>query len=192
MQVWVLPAFLGLGLSAATGLRTFLPLLMLSVVVRMGWFGLDLNSHMAWLGSMPALVALGVATVAELAADKIPLVDHGLSALGTFTRPLAAAVATGAVFAHVDPATAAVAGLIIGVPTALAFHAAQTSVRLVSTATTAGIANPVVSVVEDGLSAGMAGMAFAVPLVGAGIVVLLLIVGATVFWRRKTRRAIEP
>ena len=30
LQTWVLPALLGLGLASATGLRTFLPLLMLA------------------------------------------------------------------------------------------------------------------------------------------------------------------
>ena len=45
MQTWVLPALLGLGLAAATGLRTFLPLLMLAVVARFGWFGVGLNPH---------------------------------------------------------------------------------------------------------------------------------------------------
>ena len=30
LQIWVLPALLGLGLASATGLRTFLPLLMLA------------------------------------------------------------------------------------------------------------------------------------------------------------------
>ncbi|RZJ40720.1 MAG: DUF4126 domain-containing protein, partial [Brevundimonas sp.] len=34
MQTWVLPALLGLGLASATGLRTFLPLLMLALAAR--------------------------------------------------------------------------------------------------------------------------------------------------------------
>ena len=58
-------------------------------------------------------------------ADKIPVVDHALSAMGTVTRPLAGILAAGAVFSHADPAMAALAGLIVGAPTALAFHAAQ-------------------------------------------------------------------
>ena len=43
-QVWVIPALLGLGLAASTGLRTFLPLLMLSLAARFGWFGVELNA----------------------------------------------------------------------------------------------------------------------------------------------------
>ena len=37
LQVWVLPALLGLGLASATGLRTFLPLLMLALAKRHKW-----------------------------------------------------------------------------------------------------------------------------------------------------------
>ena len=42
-QTWLLPALLGLGLASATGLRTFLPLLMLALAVKFGLFGLELN-----------------------------------------------------------------------------------------------------------------------------------------------------
>src|SRR5579864_6536792 len=100
MQVWVLPALMGLGLAAATGLRTFLPLLLLAAVARLGLFGVSINPHVGWLGSTAALVALGVATVVELVGDKVPMVDHALSALGTVTRPLAGVLAAGAVFSH--------------------------------------------------------------------------------------------
>lgn len=173
--IWLLPAFLGLGLAAATGLRTFLPITLLAAAAHFGLFGASLNPHVAWLASTPFLIGLVVATAAELAADKIPVVDHALSAIGTVTRPLAAAVAAGSVFAHLDPGTAALAGLIIGVPTALAFHGLQTSTRLVSTATTAGLGNPVVSLAEDFASGGLAVLAIVFPALAALVV-------AALFW----------
>src|SRR5690606_10520198 len=120
LQTWVLPALLGLGLASATGLRTFLPLLMLAIAARFGLFGITLNEHMSWLVSIPAIAALGVAAVVEFAGDKIPVLDHGLSVLGGFTRPVAGAIAAGSVFAGLDPTTAAIAGVIVGAPTALA------------------------------------------------------------------------
>ncbi len=54
MEIWILAALLGLGLAAATGLRTFLPLLMLSAAVHFGWFGIVLNESMQWIGSSAA------------------------------------------------------------------------------------------------------------------------------------------
>lgn len=176
LQVWVLPALLGLGLASATGLRTFLPLLMLAVVGRLGLFGINLNDHMSWLTSTPAIAALAVAAVVEFAGDKIPVVDHGLNVLGTFTRPIAGAIAAGSVFVGLDPTTAAIAGVIVGAPAAFAFNAAQGGVRLTSTATTAGLGNPVVSFFEDGLSFFTVLLAFVAPVVVPVVLVILMIV----------------
>ena len=134
----MLPALLGLGLAASAGLKTFVPLLVMAVAARFHLFGVELSDAFAWLGSWAALAALSVATLAEVAADKIPLVDHALSLVGTVARPVAGAVAAAAAFSGLDPTTAAVAGLIVGAPTALAVHAGQATTRVVSTATTGG------------------------------------------------------
>lgn len=173
-QTWILPALLGLGLAAAAGLRAFLPLLLLGVAARFELFGVSLNDKAEWLGSDAALVTLAIATALELAADKVPFLDHALSAVGTVTRPIAAVVAAGSVFAGVDPVVATVAGVVIGAPTALAFHAAQSGTRVASTATTGGLLNPVVSVVEDLLAVLTAGLALALPLLVPALLVLLL------------------
>ncbi|MBW8304201.1 MAG: DUF4126 domain-containing protein, partial [Brevundimonas sp.] len=114
MQVWILPALLGLGLASATGLRTFLPLLMLALAARFEVLDVRLIEQMQWLISWPAIAALGVATTAEFLGDKVPVIDHGLNAVGYVTRPVAGAIAAGSVFWAVDPAMAAVAGLIVG------------------------------------------------------------------------------
>ena len=176
LQTWVLPALLGLGLASATGLRTFLPLLMLALAAKFEMFGIRLNDQMGWLGSWPAISALPVAAVAEFAGDKIPAVDHALNAVGYVTRPVAGAVAAGSVFWGVDPATAAVAGIIVGAPTALAFNAAQTGVRVGSTATTGGLGNPVVSLIEDVLAVLTVIVAFLAPVIIPLVLVILAIV----------------
>ena len=176
LQTWVLPALLGLGLASATGLRTFLPLLMLALAAKFEMFGIRLNDQMDWLGSWPAISALTVAAVAEFAGDKVPAVDHTLNAVGYVTRPIAGAVAAGSVFWGVDPATAAVAGIIVGAPTALAFNAAQTGVRVGSTATTGGLGNPFVSFIEDVLAVLTVIVAFLAPVIIPLVLVILAIV----------------
>ena len=176
LQTWVLPALLGLGLASATGLRTFLPLLMLALAAKFEMFGIRLNDQMDWLDSWPAISALAVAAVAEFAGDKVPAVDHALNAVGYVTRPIAGAVAAGSVFWGVDPATAAVAGIIVGAPTALAFNAAQTGVRVGSTATTGGLGNPIVSLIEDVLAVLTVIIAFLAPVIIPLVLVILAIV----------------
>lgn len=174
METWILSALLGIGLAAATGFRTFLPLLMLGLAAKFQLFGIHLADAMSWLDSPASLAALGIATVVELAADKVPAVDHALSLVGTVIRPIAGAVAAGAAFASFDPMIAAIAGLIIGAPTALAFHAAQASTRVVSTTTTAGLGNPLVSVAEDLTATFMAALAMIAPILIPVLLVLIL------------------
>ena len=176
LQTWVLPALLGLGLASATGLRTFLPLLMLAVAARFGLFGVTLNEQMDWLGSTPAIAALGIAAVVEFAGDKIPVVDHGLNVVGAFTRPIAGAIAAASVFAGLDPTTAAVAGVIVGAPTAVAFNAAQGGARLTSTATTGGLGNPILSFIEDVLSFLTVLLAFLAPVLVPVVLIVLMVV----------------
>src|SRR5688572_5867933 len=98
METWILPALLGLGLAASTGLKTFLPLLVMAVAARLSLFGVELSGSFSWLASDAALAALGLATVVELTADKIPLVDHAISAFGAVARPAAGALAAAAAF----------------------------------------------------------------------------------------------
>lgn len=54
---------LGVGLSAATGFRLFLPLLILSAGAYTGHVSLD--ESFAWLGTPAAIVMFGTAAIAE-------------------------------------------------------------------------------------------------------------------------------
>lgn len=186
IETWILPALLGIGLAASAGLRTFLPLLLVGLAARFGLFGFEPNGAMAWLGSWPAITALSIATAAEFVGDKIPMVDHALGLVGTVSRPVAGTIAAASAFHLADPTTAAIAGLIVGAPTALAFHTAQTGTRVASTATTAGLGNPVVSLVEDVLALATVLIAFIAPLLIPVVAALVLFV----VWRmvRAVRR----
>ncbi len=189
-ETFVLPALLGLGLAASTGLRTFLPLLMLALAARLELFGVELNSQMAWLGSNTAIAVLAVAAVAEFLGDKVPVVDHVLNAIGFVARPLAAILATYAVFSGLDPVVAGTAAVIIGAPTAMAFNAAQGGTRAASTATTGGLANPLVSLVEDVLAVVTVVIAFLAPLLVPVVLGVLLV--AVIWMARRVARQLRP
>lgn len=187
LQTWVLPALLGLGLAAASGLRIFVPLLMAALAARFQLFGIELNESMAWLTSNGAIAALGLATAIEIVADKVPFLDNVLHAIGLIARPVAGAVAAGSMFAGLDPTAAAVAGIIVGAPTALAFGAAQGGTRAASTATTGGLANPFLSFMEDVLSIGTVLLAFVLPVL-IPVLLVVLFWGVWMLFRRMRRR----
>ena len=72
---------LGIGLSASTGFRVFIPLLVAGVASRIGL--LPLGESFAWMSSIPALISFGVAAVVEVLAYYIPLVDNLLDNIAT-------------------------------------------------------------------------------------------------------------
>ena len=145
----ILGLLLGLGLSASTGLNTFLPLLLLSAAARFHVAGIELGSKFDWLTSDAAMITLIIACVVELVADKIPAVDHFLDTAGTFVRPVAGAVASASVLTGMDPMVAAILGIIVGAPTSLGMHTLKAGTRVASSATTFGCANPILSIIED-------------------------------------------
>ena len=175
-----LPALLlGIGLSASSGLRAFLPLLALALAFRFQAIGLQPTSNFAWLGSNLAIAALAIATVVEIAGDKIAFVDHALDSVGTLVRPAAGALAAGAVFNEGDPATGALIGLIVGAPLALGVHGAKATSRGASTVGTFGMANPLVSLIEDLVALATVVAAFFIP----GLIPLLLLVAVWLVWK---------
>lgn len=165
---------LGIALAACAGLRAWLPLLLASLLARAGW--LDLGPSFRFLASNKALLLFAVATVIEIVGDKIPVVDHALDAIGTPLRPAAGALLAAAVMGQVsDPLTALVLGTAVGAPAALLPHAAKTALRAASTTFTGGLANPILSLIEDGVSFVLFVLAVLVPLVVVGLLALALL-----------------
>jgi uncharacterized protein DUF4126 len=163
----LLAALLGLGLSASTGLNTFIPLLLLSAAARFHIAGITLGDKFNWLSSDVAITVLIVASIVEIIADKIPAVDHFLDTVGTFIRPVAAAIATASALtgANVDPTIAAIGGIIIGAPVSLGFHTLKAATRVGSSAATFGCANPFLSVIEDVISVAMSVLSIFAPII---------------------------
>ena len=181
METTIYPALLGLALAASTGLNTFLPLLMLAVAAHFKIVNAEnlLSGNFAWIASPGALMALGMATVVEVVGDKIPVVDHALDTFGTMARPIVGAFAAASVFVHSDPMTAALAGLVVGAPVAFGFHAAKAGTRAASTTTTLGIANPILSTLEDIAAFGLTAVGILYPM----LVPVLLVIAAFIMWR---------
>lgn len=185
----LLAALLGLGLSASTGLNTFLPLLLLSAAARFQIAGIELGQRFDWLSSDVAIIVLIIASIVEIVGDKVPAVDHFLDSIGTFVRPLAATVATASVLtgADVSPTVAAIVGIMIGAPTSLGFHTLKAGTRVASSAATLGCANPILSLIEDVISLSLTVLAIFVPL-AVPIALALLVWGLWVVAKRVRRR----
>ena len=181
-----LPALaLAIALAASAGLRAWLPLLLAGGLARLGV--LDLGPTFGFLASNKALVLFGVATAVELVGDKVPAVDHALDVIGTPLRPAAGALLAASVLGTVsDPLTAVVLGTAVGAPSALVPHAAKTALRTVSTTLTGGLANPVLSFLEDVLSLITFVLASLVPVLVVVLMAITLVIALRLLRRRPT------
>ncbi len=163
----------GLGLASASGLNAYIPLLVVALTARFTpWLKLsppfDVLTH-DWV-----IAALVVLLLVETIVDKIPAADTVNDLFQTFVRPTAGAVlfAASTNTIQLNPVIAVILGLVL----AFGVHAAKSTARPMVTATTAGIGNPVVSVLEDVVSAVVSILAVLAPVVGALLFALL------VFW----------
>lgn len=187
--VWLPTIALAIALAASAGLRAWLPLLATGVLARFDI--LQLGESFAFLESTPALVLFGVATLLEIAGDKIPVVDHGLDVVSTFLRPAAGALLTAGVMWQVnDPMWAAGIGIVLGAPIAAAPHFAKSAARVASTTTTGGLANPFVSLLEDLASALMIVLAVLLPILAVGLLIVTAFF-AVRFVQRRRRATVE-
>jgi len=175
---------LGIGLAACAGLRAWLPLLLAGLLARAGV--LELGAHFRFIASNEALILFGVATVVEILGDKIPAVDHALDALSTVLRPAAGSLLAASVLWRIpDPLTALALGVAVGAPSALVPHAAKSTLRAASTAFTGGLANPVLSLIEDLAAVVLFVFTVAVPV---AVALVILVVGALDLRRVARRR----
>jgi len=172
MPETVFSILLGIGLAASVGFRIFVPLFALSIA---SFYGIiPLNENWEWIGSTTAMIVLGIATIVEIGAYLIPWLDN---LLDTIAVPLAAVAGTAVMLstaADLDPLITWSLAIITGGGTATAIKTSTSTTRLASTATTGGVANPIVSTVESGTSIIMAVLAIVAPVLAIIFVVIIL------------------
>lgn len=187
----VVQAFLSLstafGLSASAGLNAYIPLLVIALVDRLTNGLIDLQGPWAWLSSWWTIGVLAVLLAVEILADKIPAVDSVNDIIQTVVRPTAGAIlfAASTHTINLHPVIAAICGVII----AGGVHTAKATGRPLLSVTTGGTANPIVSTIEDVISAITSIVALVAPyLVLALIIVIVSLVVWWVVRRRQARR----
>lgn len=173
----ILSLCIGIGLSAACGFRVFVPLLVMSVASLTGWF--EPMKGFEWLAMPSVCIGLAVATVCEIGAYYIPWVDNALDTISTPAAMVAGTLTTMAVSTgEMSPFASWAAAIIVGGGTASAVQLSTVAVRGLSTSTTGGIANPVVSTGEWISALVVSILSFLVPVlvVIVGIIAMIWVV----------------
>jgi hypothetical protein len=176
---------LGVGLASAVGFRVFLPLLLLSLA---GYYDyIPLNESWEWIGGLTALIILGLATLVEIFGYYIPWVDNLLDTLAVPMAAVAGTVVVVATIGDLNPVFTWALAIIAGGGTATAIKGNVSLLRLSSTATTGGLANPVVSTVETGGSVVMTLLSLFFPII-AIVFVIFIFYRIFRFYKKHTKK----
>jgi len=172
------------GLSASAGLNAYLPLLVVALMAKYTTL-IKLNEPWDVMTSWWVIGVLTVLLLIEMTVDKIPAVDSINDIIQTIGRPVAGAIlfaASSGVVGNVHPVLAFIAGLIL----AGGVHVVKATARPAVTATTAGVGNWLVSLVEDILALIAAILSILVPIIIVLIIGFMLL--ALVWWRNRRQR----
>ncbi len=177
------------GLSTSAGLNAYIPLLTVAVL---GRFTSLVRLDAPWdaLTNGWIIALLTILLIVEILADKIPVVDTINDGIQTFVRPTAGAImfaATTQATIDVHPVFALACGVIL----AGSVHAVKAGSRPVMSAATAGMADPLVSTIEDVIATVTSFLAVIFPY----LLLIWLILLATLIYlllrRRSARRRVQ-
>ena len=138
---------LGLGLAAACGFRVFIPPLMMGVGSRLDLYKLE--GSIVWVDYTWAIAIFAVATLLEIGGYFIPWIDNLLDAVATPAAIIGGIFVTSASLeGELDPSAQWTLSVIAGGSVSGVIQLGTVATRAISTGTTGGLANPIISLLE--------------------------------------------
>ena len=138
---------LGLGLAAACGFRVFIPPLMMGVGSRLDLYKLE--GSFVWVDDTWAIAIFAVATLLEIGGYFIPWIDNLLDTVATPAAILGGIFVTSASLeGELDPSAQWALSVIAGGSVSGVIQLGTVATRAISTGTTGGLANPIISLLE--------------------------------------------
>ncbi len=186
----ILGILVGVGLAAACGFRIFVPFLVMGLAAASGH--LHLASGFEWIGEPAALLLFGAATLAEILAFYLPWIDNLLDAAAQPMAMMAGVIVTAAVVTDLSPLWKWSLAIVAGGGVAGALQGGTVMARGISTVTTAGFGNFIVSTFEVVAAVIASVLAILWPLVAAVLTVIALAVAVRVGVRLRGKRSPRP
>lgn len=173
----LIAASTGLGLAAASGFRVFLPPFLMAVWVRFGFLDVNIDgTEFEAFSSDVSILLLGVASLSEILAYKIPWMDNMLDSLATPMAGLAGVSVVAISLEGADPSVQWALAIIAGGGTSLSIQSATVAGRGLSSMFTLGLANPFFSTIEDVASVSLIFIALLAPLLALLASLMLIFV----------------
>jgi hypothetical protein len=174
------------GLGIGAGINAYATLLVFGLLAR--WQPTIFHDELAhFFSATPVLIVVGLLYCVEFIADKVPAVDHVWDMIHTFIRPAAGAVVSWAAVSERIPHGAVIIASILAGSVALGAHATKATIRGASTVSTAGFANPILSLFEDVFAFATAIIAVLLPWLVIAVIAAVTLFFVTLY--RRVRRA---
>jgi hypothetical protein len=171
---WLPGLLLGVALSAGSGFRVFIPLLVSNLAARFGL--VSVSDNFGWMLSNTATFVLLVASVVEIASYYIAFIDNLLDGIALPASVVAGTLLTTQFLKIDDPTLQWGLGILAGGGVAGTIQAGTSLIRLGSTKFTGGFGNGFFSTFENFLSVAISLISLWIPLI-MGVLAILL-----VFW----------
>jgi hypothetical protein len=142
----IIALLVGIGLSAACGFRVFLPMMGLSIASLTGH--IHLAHGFEWIGTWPALIAFITATVLEIGAYYIPVIDHVLDTIMTPAAIVAGTIVTASMLVNISPFLKWSLAIIAGGGASAIVQGGTIALRAASSGATGGMTNFLVATIE--------------------------------------------
>lgn len=181
----ILALCMGVGLSAACGYRVFIPPLIINIASQAGY--IKLNPSFSWLTSEVAFVVLLIAAFLEIGAYYIPWLDNLLDTISVPTSVIAGTLLTASFITNTDPLLAWTLSAIVGGGASGLTSASTGLIRLSSTGMTGGIANPIISTIENISSFILSILSIILPISMIFLIVLMPFFAVSLFKKIKLR-----
>ena len=180
----ILAICIGLALSATVGFRMFTPLLITGIFTRVDW--ITLSEGFDWIGSTPALIVFGIATLFEVAVNYIPAIGSFMKVLATPLAAIAGILLTAAFIGDMNPLLEWSIAIIGGGGVATASYTTLAAVKGVSET---AFLSPAFAVVEDAVATLVPISVFLFPLLAMVFVILIPLLIIRIYRRGIYRKA---
>ena len=167
---------LGLGLAAASGFRVFIPPFLYGLFLRLDMvpISIPMTGISEWMASDIGLIVLGVAMIVEILGYYIPWIDNLLDTIASPAAIIAGVMMMSSTLSDTHPALQWGASIIAGGGVSGTIQIGTVATRAVSTATTGGLGNPIVSTIEAGACILCTILAILLPIIALFLVIVLV------------------
>lgn len=146
---WIFIISFAIVLAASTGIRAFLPLTITAILAKLNIFVIPIDSSFInFVTDDRVLAFLIIATVIEIISDKIPAVDNFLDVVYNIVKPLISFISSYSII-NMEPWQSTIVSITLALMATSVSMGTKAAVRFTSTSSTAGIFNPLISILED-------------------------------------------